>query len=51
MKWKRLNKKQPKIGQKVIWRSFKIDGTEPETAISAAKAAAYFFIIILPSYS
>ena len=23
MKWKRLNKKQPKIGQKVIWRTFK----------------------------
>ena len=22
MKWKKLNKKQPKIGQKVIWRSF-----------------------------
>lgn len=26
MKWKRLNKKQPKIGQKVIWRSFNDDG-------------------------
>ena len=26
LKWNKLNKKQPKIGQKVIWRSLKDNG-------------------------